>query len=121
MPRPVKFRRVCCLPNNNLFGPLDDANQHHQPIQLSVEEYETIRLIDFEDCTQEECAKSMQVARTTVQKSYNDARKKLAESLVNSRRLVIAGGNYKLFEEKERRVCCCKCRRNGLCKYNPDD
>jgi len=121
MPRPVKFRRVCCLPDNNLFGPLDDQNHHGQPIKLSVEEYETIRLIDLAGCTQEECAKSMQVARTTVQKIYNDARKKIAESIVNSRRIVIEGGNYRLFDEKERRRCCCQCRRRGLCKYNPHD
>ena len=66
---------------------------------MTVEEYETIRLIDLEGLTQEECAESMNVAQTTVQRIYNDARRKLAHSLVNGAVLKIEGGNYKLCDE----------------------
>ena len=120
MPRPVKYRKVCCLPENNLFGPLGEGSYTKEPIELTIEEYETIRLIDLQGLTQEECAASMQIARTTVQKIYNDARKKIAESLVDARQLIIAGGNYRLFNDQERRKCCCKCRRNKMCKYYQD-
>jgi len=61
-----------------------------------VDEYETIRLIDLEELTQEQCAGQMNVARTTVQGIYNQARKKLAEALINGRRLKIEGGDYKI-------------------------
>ena len=72
MPRPVKCRKVCHFPNVLEFLPADDAEKH-TPIILTVDEYETIRLIDYEGLSQEECAASMQVARTTVQQIYNTA------------------------------------------------
>jgi transcriptional regulator with XRE-family HTH domain len=78
---------------------------------MTVEEYETIRLIDLEGLTQEECAERMQVARATVQKIYNDARSKLAESLVNGNILKIEGGDYRLYDEGEQLSCCGRCRR----------
>jgi Golgi nucleoside diphosphatase len=79
---------------------------------MSVEEYETIRLIDFEGLTQEECAERMQVARGTVQNIYKDARCKLAEFLVNGNILKIKGGDYKLYNDSEHIYSCGRCRRN---------
>jgi len=70
--RPRKWRKVCCLPESNLFGPLNSSDFENEII-MTVEEYETIRLIDLEDLTQEECADRMTVARTTVQKIYSEA------------------------------------------------
>ena len=63
---------------------------------MTVDEYETIRLIDFEGLTQEECAGQMNIARTTVQRIYTVARKKIADSLINSKMLKIEGGDYRL-------------------------
>ncbi len=68
---------------------------------MTIDEYETIRLIDLEGFTQEESAKQMNVARTTVQRIYNDARRKLAESLVFGKMLKIEGGDYKLCDGEE--------------------
>jgi predicted DNA-binding protein (UPF0251 family) len=65
---------------------------------MTVDEYETIRLIDLEGFTQEECANKMGVGRTTVQGIYSRARKKIAESLVNGKVLLIEGGEYRLCE-----------------------
>jgi predicted DNA-binding protein (UPF0251 family) len=52
---------------------------------MTIDEYETIRLIDLEKLTQEECATQMNISRTTVQGIYDVARKKIAESLVNGK------------------------------------
>ncbi len=84
------------MPEKNRFGPLEKNTDETNHIRMTVDEYETIRLIDLEGFTQEECAKQMNVARTTVQGIYIEARKKLAELLVNGRVLLIEGGEYRL-------------------------
>lgn len=96
MARPVKRRKVCSLPESTKFGPLDSGLDKGMALSMTIDEYETIRLIDLEGFTQEECADRMNVARTTVQRSYVGARKKLAESLVDGKALVIEGGEYRL-------------------------
>ncbi|NLJ75374.1 MAG: DUF134 domain-containing protein [Firmicutes bacterium] len=111
MPRPRKWRRVCCLPEASLFGPLKRAPQGKE-IVMSVEEYETIRLLDLEGLTQEEAADHMNVARTTVQRMYADARKKVAEALFYGSILRIEGGDYRLYDESERGVGFKRCRRH---------
>ncbi|MBC3797878.1 DUF134 domain-containing protein [Acetobacterium tundrae] len=120
MPRPIKWRKVCCLPESNLFGPLNAPNFEENIISMTVEEYETIRLIDLEGMLQEECAESMNVARTTVQRIYNDARKKLADALVNGNVLKIEGGNYKLCEDDQQMYGCCRCPKHRFKQKNPE-
>jgi len=112
--RPRKGRKVCCLPESNIFGPLNALINQEDLILMLVDEYETVRLIDLQGFTQEECAKQMNIARTTVQRIYNDARKKLAESLVNGKVLRIEGGDYELCESLEKTCCYRGCNRHGL-------
>ncbi len=96
----MKWRKVCRLPKCHCYGPLNlKANDDDQVI-MTVDEYETIRLIDLEGKTQEKCAEKMNIARTTVQGIYINARKKLADSLVNGRSLRIEGGEYELCNGK---------------------
>ena len=109
MPRPRKWRRVCRLPQNTLFGPL--AGIGDGTIVMTVEEYETIRLIDLEGLNQEACAERMHVARTTAQAMYRNARHKIADCLVNSRRLIIEGGDYLVCNAREMTCGCPHCRR----------
>jgi predicted DNA-binding protein (UPF0251 family) len=115
MARPIKWRKVCSLPRSNRFGPLDlSSNKVDGCITMTVDEYETIRLIDLEGFTQEECAKQMNVARSTVQGIYVEARRKLAESLVNGLVLLIEGGEYRLCDgEGEGCGRGCRRRRRG--------
>lgn len=96
MARPRKCRRICGLPGQKSFGPVENAPLPKEIVEMQVDEYETVRLIDLEGLTQEECAQRMEVARTTVQSIYGSARKKLAEALVNGKILHIAGGDYQV-------------------------
>jgi predicted DNA-binding protein (UPF0251 family) len=96
MPRPTKWRKVCCLPDNSSYGPLNTPVDLIKKINMTVDEYETIRLIDLDGFSQEECANQMNVSRTTIQRVYNDARLKIAQSLVNGNVLLIEGGEYQL-------------------------
>ena len=95
MPRPRKFRNVCHFPRNLRFLP-EENGEKKPPVVLSIDEYETLRLIDREGFSQEECGERMNVARTTVQLIYTSARKKLADMLVEGRELRIEGGEYRL-------------------------
>lgn len=113
MPRPHKCRRVCCMPQSRFFGPLDTPESAAQAINMAIDEFETIRLIDLEGLTQEECAKRMEVARTTAQAIYNSARVKLAECLVTGKKLNIEGGNYILNNDRPSHCGCRHCHREA--------
>ena len=73
MPRPVKARRVCGFPDTLQFGPKDEIpkTEEKMPVVLSVDEYEVIRLIDYEGLNQQETSEQMNIARTTVQSIYS--------------------------------------------------
>ena len=114
MPRPMKCRKVCCLPKSNLFGPIDKSNIKNEIIVMTVDEYETIRLMDLEGMTQEECSKKMNVARTTIQRIYNNARLKIAKSIVNGDLLKIEGGDFKLCNATES-FGCKRCHKKKCC------
>ena len=92
LPRPCKHRRICGIPNLSKFVPdgIDDFSSVPSVV-MTLDEFETIRLIDYESMTQEQCAAQMNVARTTVQAIYNSARFKLSQCLVEERPLHIEG------------------------------
>jgi predicted DNA-binding protein (UPF0251 family) len=87
-------------------------------VLMAVDEFETIRLIDLESFTQEECARQMDIARTTVQRIYDGARKKLADSLVNGKMLIIEGGDYVLCKGLEETCRCGGCLRHRWAREN---
>ena len=111
MPRPKRCRKVCSMPRVSEFAPIgEDADF----VVLTVDEFESIRLIDRQGFSQEECAAYMQVARTTAQQIYNSARKKLATALVDGKGLRIAGGDYRLCDGKESFCGCGGCSRHCI-------
>ncbi len=73
MPRPKKWRQVCCLPEKTAFTPVGTEFHPGEAVVMTVDEYETIRLIDHEGLTQEACGENMKIARTTVQQISNTA------------------------------------------------
>ncbi|MCR5083506.1 MAG: DUF134 domain-containing protein [Parasporobacterium sp.] len=93
MPKNTKCRKISGLPGQFGFVPTDSAPT--DAVKITFDEFETVRLLDKEGLTQEQCAKKMGVARTTVTAMYESARKKIATVLVEGRSLVISGGNVK--------------------------
>ena len=90
MPRPTRCRRIGQLPVYRSFSP-DDV-EAVESVRMTVDEFEALRLLDGEGLTQEACAAQMNIARTTVTAIYDSARRKVAEALVQGKRLLIAGG-----------------------------
>ena len=94
MARPSSKKRVCRMPSHWKF--YSDGGRVTGQIRMSIEEYETIRLIDYLGMSQEDCARQMHVARTTVQAIYRDARKKIARFFVEGTGLIIEGGDVEI-------------------------
>ena len=114
MARPAKKKKICSLPVFRNFS-AGAASEDKPMIFMPLEEYETIRLMDYHGMNQQECAAQMRVARTTVQALYTAARKRLAACLIEGRPLRIAGGDYEVCEDDDGCFCsrCCPCGRKG--------
>jgi len=112
MPRPKKCRRVCDFPENQAFAPL--GTHRNRIISLSIDEYETIRLIDKKGFSQEQCGEQMDISRTTVQLLYASARKKIADALVDGAMLQIEGGDYRLCNGEAHCLNCQTCLKYQL-------
>lgn len=91
MARPQKKRCICSIPRVNAFTP--QGCEADGTVSLTYDEYEVIRLLDYGQMTQEQCAKRMQISRPTVTRIYDEARSKMAEMLVRGRALTIGGGD----------------------------
>ncbi|MGR6836219.1 DUF134 domain-containing protein [Syntrophomonas erecta] len=101
MPRRVKCRWVGHIPRANCFKPAGIPAYELDEIILKVEEVEALRLKDLLGYEQVECAEIMGVSRTTFQRILVEARFKVADALVNSKALLVQGGNYQLRSDED--------------------
>ena len=108
MARPTRCRRVCAEPECSGFVPQPETGAGQ--VALTVDEYEVIRLVDYEKRTHEQCAAQMEVSRTTVTEIYESARFKLSDALVNGKALAIVGGHYRICRGDRERGCGRRCR-----------
>ena len=114
MPRPPRCRRICGVPQVDTFCP--NGGKDTEPILLTLDEYEVIRLVDLEQQTHERCAAQMDISRSTVQEIYESARRKIAACLVHGKPLHITGGNYRICGGQEAAHCgrCCRTQRANM-------
>lgn len=84
------------LPVVKGFRPMWMRTNYRRAVTLNLEEYEALRLIDYENKLQEEVAELMNVSRPTVTRIYESARKKLGLALVEGRTFVIEGGSVQI-------------------------
>ncbi len=75
-------------------------------VVLLFEEYEAIKLADYEHLTQLAASKKLGVSRPTFTRIYDSARKKIALAFVENKRIVIQGGEVE-FEESWYRCTDC--------------
>ena len=71
MARPPRCRRICGVPQVDKFCP--NGCENTEPILLTLDEYEVVRLVDLEQQTHEQCAAQMDISRSTVQEIYESA------------------------------------------------
>lgn len=90
------------------FRPFGFYCENEGSIQLQVDEYESLRLVNYEMLSQEEAAKVMNISRPTFTRIYNGALKKLTQAIVDCKVLEIEGGEYEYTQQWYR---CKKCFR----------
>lgn len=93
MPRPKNNRLVFEPPLFTQFKPAGVAAKTLRQNGLALDEYEAVRLADHQGLSHEEAAGEMQISRSTFSRLVEGARKKIADSLVSGKMLVIEGGN----------------------------
>ena len=67
-----------------------------EEVVLTIDECEAIRLKDVDGLDQEQCAKQMDISQPTFHRLYTEARKHIADAIVNGKALKIEGGAYEL-------------------------
>ncbi len=62
-----------------------------EPVLLVAEELEVLRLVDLEGMGQEEAANAIGISRRTLWKDLHEARRKVADALVNGKAIRVVG------------------------------
>jgi uncharacterized protein len=93
MARPIKPRKLLIPHGNISFVPEGGSVLSSESITLLSEEYEVIKLVDYENMNHLKAARVLHVSRPTLTRIYERARKKISESLVELKTLKVDGGN----------------------------
>ncbi|WP_167612765.1 DUF134 domain-containing protein [Maribellus sediminis] len=93
MPRRKRNRRIQVPPVIKGMSVFGVRGRKSNEVILLLEEYEAIRLLDYQNLTQEEAAVYMDVSRPTLTRIYEEARKKVATAFVEGRDLIFRGGD----------------------------
>lgn len=94
--RPKKTRWIHCEPGERCFCPKGAPVKKLQGVNLTLDEFEAMRLFDLERCEQDKIAKMMKIHRSTVSRILSSARKKVTDALVNIKVIKIEGGCCKV-------------------------
>lgn len=112
--RPKIIRKIAVPPIISGFRPygMVQIAKKKESLFLLYEEYESLRLCDYEKYTQAEAASFMNVSRPTLTRIYMSAREKIAQAFVEGRNIIIEGG--KVCFDSEWYICSsCNCFFNN--------
>lgn len=113
-PRPLRLRKISNPPIISGFKPYGNKDPQEIPetLFLHIEEYEAIRLCDYEMLNHNQASIIMNVSRPTLTRVYARARQKIAQALVQGCQIIIEGG--KIYFDSEWFTCSdCGCYFNN--------
>jgi predicted DNA-binding protein (UPF0251 family) len=126
MARPQKNRKIINPPKMQGFKPFGIAICESENVVMQYDEYESIKLVNYQNLSQDEAADLMEVSRPTLTRMYNCALKKIAKAFVEGKCIIIEGGNFefekdwykckkcfRLFEGLENHSKCDGCKLYG--------
>ena len=132
MSRPKQFRKIVSPPLMTGFKPFGIPRSQLEEVVLHYDEYEAVRLLDYEGLMQEQAAEKMNVSRPTLTRIYESARKTIAKAFVEGKMIVIEGGNvdfgrqwfrcrkcHKLVDGVENHIPCKNCVSFGNEELTP--
>ncbi len=91
--RPKKYRIVRLDPKISQFSPRGKPGRPDE-INLNMDEFESIRLVDYMGLNQKSAAKSMRISQQTFSRILKKAHKSIAKALINGAIIKIQGGSY---------------------------
>lgn len=115
MSRPKCCRKVGCMPDTTTYLPDGMEGRNCDEVVLTIDEFEAIRLADYEDLYQEQAAARMNISRQTFGRIIDSSHKKIADVLINGKALRIEGGDVPI--ERMRRMRCRKCEKAAICPH----
>jgi uncharacterized protein len=113
MVRPKKHRMVAFNPEISYFKPRGIPMHDLSEVRLTVDEREAIRLADLHGMSHEEAGQHMHISRATFGRIIQQARKIVADALINGKAINIEGGNYKMADQV-RTFTCGKCNHKWV-------
>ncbi|MDF0535806.1 DUF134 domain-containing protein [Shewanella yunxiaonensis] len=90
MGRPKIPRRICGRPADSCFKPNGIPMTELAKVYLGSDEFEALRLVDFQGMQQQEAAQEMGVSRQTLANLVKSARFKMADCLMHGKALMMA-------------------------------
>jgi len=93
MPRPVNPRKIVAPPRFRELVPSGAPHGKREPVEFLYEEYEALKLADYDNLNHKEAADLMGISRPTFARIYENARRKIARAMVEIRPLATVYGN----------------------------
>ncbi|MFQ6371664.1 DUF134 domain-containing protein [Shewanella sp. YIC-542] len=90
MGRPKIPRRICGRPADSCFKPNGIPMTELPRVYLAPDEFEAMRLVDFQGMQQQQAAQEMGVSRQTLANLVKSARYKMSDCLMHGKALIMA-------------------------------
>jgi uncharacterized protein len=103
MVRPRRFRRILEEPQIRCFKPERNDMGSLEPIKITIDEFEALRLRDYHDIQQKRSAEIMGISQPTFHRILTSARKKISKALIDGNTIIIVGEDY--ITNKKRYKC----------------
>lgn len=91
--RPKKYRIVKVDPKISQFSPRGRPGRPDE-VDLKMEEFEALRLADYQNLSQKEASQSMRISQQTFSRILKRARRLVAKGITTGSAIKIQGGHY---------------------------
>ncbi len=90
MTKPNKKRACRRLMSDKCYKPANCLDGEMEQVTLELDEFEAMRLVDYEDLSQIQASKEMKISRGTVQRLLLSARHKIVDAVLENKSIIIS-------------------------------